>query len=87
MASVKSLRPTKDAQVSIRLPRPMDQWLRRRAGKERTKADVVRELIEAEIAREDAARLKEMFDEAAAELSAEDREDRELILGAFADQE
>lgn len=86
MSSVQDLESRKDAQVSVRIPASVDEWLRRRAGKNRTKADVVRGLIEAEIAREEAARIQEMFDEAGAELTAEDREDRDLILGAFADQ-
>ncbi|MFN2420026.1 MAG: hypothetical protein ABR527_01395 [Gemmatimonadota bacterium] len=73
--------------MSVRIPASLNEWLRKRAGKNRTKADVVRDLIEAEIAREEAARLRMMFDEAANDLTAEDQEDRDLILGAFADQE
>ena len=80
-------RIVKDAQVSIRIPAPMNAWLQRHAGKQRTKADVVRRLIEAEIAREGAERLTEVFDAAARELTREDREDRELLLGGFSDRE
>jgi hypothetical protein len=87
MRAILDTERPKDAQVSVRISAMVDSWLRRRAGKDRSKADVVRELIEAEIAREEAARLREMFDAAAAELSNEDREDRDLILGAFADRE
>lgn len=78
---------SKDAQVSVRIPASVNEWLRRRAGKHRTKAEVVRELIEAEMALEEADRIREMFDAAATELTAEDREDRDLILGAFSDRE
>ena len=78
---------TKDAQISIRIPAVIDHWLRRRAGRNRSKADVVRQLIEEEMAREDAARLQEMFDAAAADLTPEDREDRDLLLGGFSDRE
>ncbi len=65
----------------------MEAWLARRAGKERSKADVVRSLIEEEMAREASARLTEMFDAAASELTEQDRKDRELATGAFADAE
>lgn len=80
-------RTAKGAQVSVRIPASVDAWLRRRAGKHRTKADVVRQLLEEEIAREEVARLQRMFDAAAQELTEEDREDRDLILGSFSDQE
>ena len=78
---------TKTAQVSVRIPSHVDEWLRRRAGRHRTKADVVRELIEAEMAREEIERRREMFDAAARQLTAEDREDRDLVLGSFPDRE
>lgn len=74
---------TKSAQVCIRIPDFMDVWLEMRARETGSKADVVRELIEREIAREEEERLRAMFDEAAAELTDEEREDRDLLLGAF----
>lgn len=77
----------KDAQISVRLPAVLAEWLDRRAGEERSKADVVRDLIEREISREEAAKLTAMFDAAAEELTDEDREDRDLVLGAFSDTE
>jgi Arc/MetJ-type ribon-helix-helix transcriptional regulator len=73
----------KDARVSVRISALFDDWLRRRVGSTRSKSDVVRELIEAEIAREEAARLTKMFDAAAAELTDEDRGERDLLLDAF----
>jgi Arc/MetJ-type ribon-helix-helix transcriptional regulator len=74
---------TKDAQVSVRIPAFVDEWLEGRAGPAGSKADVVRRLIEEEMAREEAEILREMFDAAAAELTEEEREDRDLLLGAF----
>ena len=77
----------KDAQVSIRISGRMEAWLARKAGRKRSKADVIRSMIEAEMDREASALLTEMFDAAAAELNEQDRQDRELASGAFADEE
>lgn len=77
------MRVVKDAQVSIRIPAAIQEWLDRRAGEDRSRADVVRELIEEEMAREEAVRLTEMFNAAAQELTPEDREDRERLLDAL----
>lgn len=87
MRTVRESQLAKDAQVSVRISNRMEAWLARRAGKERSKADVVRSLIEEEMAREASARLTEMFDAAASELTEQDRKDRELATGAFADAE
>ena len=77
----------KDAQVSVRISSRMEAWLAQKAGRGRSKADVIRSMIEDEMDRESSARLTEMFDAAAAELTEEDRDDRDLITGAFADRE
>ena len=87
MKTVRESQLAKDAQVSVRISNRMEAWLARKAGKERSKADVVRSLIEEEMAREASARLTEMFDAAASELNEQDRKDRELATGAFADAE
>lgn len=73
----------REAQISVRISAAMDEWLERRAGEAGSKADVIRGLIDAEIAREDEERLRAMFDAAAAELTDEDREERDRLLGAF----
>lgn len=73
---------SKGAQVSVRLTEAMDEWLERRAGGG-SKAEVVRELIEADMAREERERLRAMFDAASEELTEEDRKDRERLLGVF----
>lgn len=77
----------KDAQVSVRISNRMETWLAKKAGRDQSKADVIRSLIEREMNREASSRLTEMFDAAAAELSKEELEDRELATGAFADDE
>ncbi len=86
MRTVRESQLAKDAQVSVRISGRMDEWLAWKAGKERSKAEVVRSLIEDEMAREAAARRTDMFDAAAADLTDEDREDRDLVTGAFVDQ-
>ena len=83
MSITESGAATKDAQVSVRIPAFVDEWLEQRAGNTGSKADVVRRLIEEEMAREEAESLREMFDAAAAELTEEEREDRDLLLGVF----
>lgn len=87
MRTVKESELIKDAQVSVRISSRMETWLAEKAGKDQSKADVIRSLIEEEMSREARVGLTEMFDAAAAELTEEDREDRELATGAFADEE
>lgn len=77
----------KDAQVCVRIPAFVDEWLDARAREEGSKADVVRRLIEEGMAREEEERLRQMFDTAAAELTEEERADRDLLLGAFETEE
>jgi hypothetical protein len=77
----------KDAQVSVRISSRMESWLAGKAGRKRSKADVIRSMIEAEMDREARARLTEMFDAAASDLTDQDRDDRELATGAFVDGE
>lgn len=78
---------TKEAQVCVRIPTFIDEWLEKRARETGSKADVVRALIEKEMTREEEVRLRDMFDAAAAELTEEEREDRDLLLGAFEAEE
>jgi hypothetical protein len=61
------------------------QWLAGKAGRKGSKADVIRSMIEKEMERETSARLTEMFDAAASDMTDQDRDDRELATGAFAD--
>ena len=74
----------KDRQVSVRLASDTDAWLERRAGSGQNKAGFIRQLIERERARDRELELLAMFNEAAAEATDEDREERESLLGGFA---
>jgi len=73
----------KDRQISIRIGSETDAWLERRAGSSRNKAGVIRQIIERERAREREQELLRMFNRAAADVTEEDREERESLLGAF----
>ncbi len=74
----------KDRQISVRIARETDAWLERRAGSGRNKAGFVRRLIERERERERERELLAMFNEAAAEVTEEDLQERESLLGGFA---
>ena len=73
----------KDRQVSVRIASDTDAWLERRAGSGQNKAGFIRLLIERERTREREQELLAMFNEAAAEVTVEDREEREALLGGF----
>lgn len=73
----------RESQISVRVSAAMDEWLERRAKEAGSKADVVRGLIRAEMAREDEERLRAMFDAAAVELTEDDRDERDHLLGVF----
>lgn len=73
----------RDRQISIRISNDTDAWLEHRAGSGKNKAGFVRRLIERERERERELELLKMFNEAAADLTAEDREERESLLGGF----
>ena len=76
----------RDCQISVRIPRETDAWLELRAGGgKNNKAGFVRHLIERERARERERELLAMFNEAAAHVTDEDLEEREALLGAFAE--
>lgn len=89
MQNAKTISPSllKEAQVCVRIPAFVDEWLEARAREIGSKADVVRSLIEREMTREEDDRLRAMFDAAAAELTEEERADRDLLLGAFEAEE
>jgi hypothetical protein len=75
---------TKDRQISVRLASDIDDWLEARAGGNQNKAGFIRHLIERERAGEQEQLLLAMFNEAAAEVTEEDLEERETLLGGFA---
>jgi hypothetical protein len=59
----------------------------RRTGGGKNKAGFIRQLIEREKAREWEKTLLEMFNQAAADVTSEDLEERESLLGGFASGE
>jgi len=73
----------KDRQISVRVAKETDAWLELRAGSRKSKAGFIRRLIERERAREQDQELLKMFNEAAADVTGEDIEERESLLGAF----
>jgi hypothetical protein len=78
---------TKDAQINLRLPTDLDNWVAERAGGSRKKPAFVRALLERERAKEAEAELQAMFDRAWESLSPEEREaerrEREALLRAY----
>ena len=82
--NMNTMTNTKDRQISVRIPAELDAWLQDKAPNGRGKADFVRRLIEQARAREAQRELRSMFDTAAACITAEDRNEREQLAGAFA---
>ncbi|MFQ5743684.1 MAG: hypothetical protein ACE5HV_08870 [Acidobacteriota bacterium] len=74
----------KSRQISVRIPAELDAWLEHKAQRKGRKADVVRTLIENAMADEQQERLRATFNEAARELTEADRQERDLLTGAFA---
>ena len=77
----------KDHQISVRIGSDTDAWLECRTGGGKNKAGFIRQLIERERAHEREQLLLEMFNRAAADVTVEDLEERESLLGAFAGRE
>jgi predicted DNA-binding protein len=76
------------APLSVRISLEVDKWLEQRAeARVRSKADVVREIIEDSRAREREAHLLSAFNEAAMDLTPGDRRERDLIAGSFVQAE
>ncbi len=73
----------KDRQISVRIASDTDAWLGRRAGGSQNKAGFIRQLIERERAHEREQELLEMFNQAAADVTEEDLEERESLVGGF----
>lgn len=79
---------TKEAQINLRLPAELDEWVEARAGGKRAKPEYVRQVLERERVREEEEQLLEMFNRAWDSLSAEEqseiRQEREDWLDARA---
>jgi hypothetical protein len=84
----EDIMPVKEAQINLRLPADLDAWVEAHAGGSRRKPAFVREVLERERAREEEARMLEMFNRAWDSLSPEDRKqvraEREERMGAYA---
>lgn len=82
---------TKDAQINLRLPADLDEWVSKRAGGSRKKPAFVRDLLKRERAREEEVEMQAMFDHAWESLAPAEREveqrEREALLGAYAGNE
>lgn len=79
---------TKEAQINLRLPAELDQWIEARAGGKRAKPEYVRQVLERERVREEEEQMLQMFNKAWDALSAEEkaeiRQEREDWLDARA---
>ena len=77
----------KERQLNVRLTPASDQWLEQVAGGKAGKAEYVRSLVERERRRQQEEDELAMFNEAARDLTAEDRQEREQLVSAFANRE
>lgn len=79
---------TKSAQINLRLPADLDDWLSGRAGGSRKKPAFIRDLLKRERAKEEEVEMQAMFDHAWESLAPEEREaeqrEREALLRAYA---
>jgi hypothetical protein len=73
----------RDRQTSVRISNDVDPWLASRSGSAKNRAGIVRPLIEKAPDSEREQELLKLFDLAAAEVTPEDIEDRESLLGVF----
>ncbi len=73
----------RDRQISIRIGSETDAWLEKRAGSSRNKAGLVRRLIQREMANEREQELLRMFNRAAEDVTEEDLDERESLIGGF----
>jgi predicted DNA-binding protein len=78
---------TKEAQINLRLPTELDEWVSEQAGGSRRKPAYIRDLIERERARIEELELQAMFDSAWESLTDSEREaerrERELWAGGY----
>jgi hypothetical protein len=78
----------KEAQINLRLPTELDEWVAQRAGGSRRKPAYIRGLIERERAKVEELEMQEMFDSAWEGLSSSERKDerrnREAWISGYA---
>jgi hypothetical protein len=79
---------TKNAQINLRLPADLDEWVSERAGGSRKKPAFIRDLLKRERAKEEELKMQAMFDQAWESLAPEEHEveqrERDALLGAYA---
>lgn len=75
-----------DVQVNVRLPREVRDLLAKKAGRDRSVQDLIRQAIDEYVARLREQKLHEMYSAAAKDMSDADRSDRELWLGAYSNR-
>ncbi len=75
-----------DVQVNVRLPREVRDLLAKRAGRDRSVQDLIRQVIDEYVARVREQKLHEMYSAGAKDLTDADRSDRELWLSAYSNR-
>jgi hypothetical protein len=73
----------KSHQITVRLSSEADMWLQQRAN-DKTKGEVLRGLVDKQMKEARQAKLLDMFNRAAADLTEADRKERRALLAAFA---
>lgn len=73
----------KETQLNLRLAVHLNHWIERQAGGPEKRAEYVRGLIESDMQQALEQAELEMFNQAAADLTDEDRAERELLISAF----
>lgn len=75
-----------DVQVNVRLPREVRDLLAKKAGRDRSVQDLIRQVIDDYVARLREQKLHEMYSAGAKDMSDADRSDRELWLSAYSNR-
>ncbi len=75
-----------DVQVNVRLPREVRDLLAKKAGRDRSVQDLIRQVINEYVARLREQKLHEMYSAGAKDLTDADRSDRELWLRAYSNR-
>lgn len=75
-----------DVQVNVRLPREVRDLLAKKAGRDRSVQDLIRQVIDEYVARLREQKLHEMYSAGAKDMSDADRSDRELWLSAYSNR-
>ncbi|HEX7239196.1 MAG TPA: hypothetical protein VF263_02940 [Longimicrobiaceae bacterium] len=77
---------SKETQLNVRLDPAVDRWLERAAGGRDKRADYIRRLVEEDMRRTQEEAEVAMFNRAAEDLTEQDIEEREQLLGIFSNR-